>query len=40
MNNYHITYCNMFENGLKYKTKSRAISLSMYGSTIGAASYP
>ena len=31
---------NMFQNGLKYKTKSRMISLLMYGSTIGATRYP
>lgn len=30
----------MFQNGLRYKTKSRTISLSMYGSTIGATRYP
>ena len=30
----------MFQNGLKYKTKSRTISLLMYGSTIGATRYP
>ena len=30
----------MFQNELKYKTKSRRISLSMYGSTIGAIRYP
>ena len=40
MNNYHITCNNIFENGLKYKTKSCIISLSMYGSTIGATRYP
>ena len=40
MNIYHETYSNMFQNGLKYKTKSRTISLSMYGSTIGATRYP
>ena len=30
----------MFQNGLTYKTKSRMISLSMYGSTIGATKCP
>ena len=30
----------MFQNGLKYKTKSRMISLLMYGSTIGETRYP
>ena len=30
----------MFQNGLKYKTKSRTISLLMYGLTIGATRYP
>ena len=40
MNIYHVTYNNMFQNGLKYNTKSRTISLSMYGLTIGATKYP
>ena len=40
MENYHKTYNNMYQYGLKYKTKSRTISLSMYGSTIGATRYP
>ena len=40
MNNYHVTYGNIFENGLEYKTKSRTISLSLYGSIIGATRYP
>ena len=40
MNIYHITYNNLFQNGLKNKTKSRTISLSMYGSTTGATRYP
>ena len=30
----------MFENGLKYKTKSWTISLQLYGSTIGTTGYP
>ena len=38
--NYQMTYNNMYQNGLKYKTKSRTISLSMYGSTIGVTRYP
>ena len=40
MNIYHITYNNMFQKGLKYKTKSRTIALLMYGSTKGATRYP
>ena len=40
MNNYHITYSNMFVNGIKYKMKSRAISLSLYGLTKGATNFP
>ena len=30
----------MFQNGLKYKSKSPIISLLMYGSTIGPTQYP
>ena len=37
---YHVTYKNMFQNGVKYKTKSCTISLSMCGSTIGASRCP
>ena len=40
MDNFHITYNDMFQNGLKHKTKSRTTSLSMYGSIIGATRYP
>ena len=40
MNNYHITYNNILQNGLKYKIKSRKISLLMYASIIGATRYP
>ena len=40
MNIYHVTYNHMLQNGLKYKTKSRTISLLMCGSTIGAPRYP
>ena len=39
MNNYHKTYSNMFQNGLKYKTKKCMILLSLYCSTIGATRY-
>ena len=40
MNNYHIKYNNMFQNRLKYKTKSGKISLSFYGSILDATRYP
>ena len=40
MNIHHVTYNNMFQNGLKYIRKSCTITLLMYGSTIGATIYP
>ena len=40
MKNYKRTYKFLFNNGLKYETKSQTISLSLYGSTIGATRYP
>ena len=39
MNNYLITYNNVFQNGQKYKTKSCMISLLLYDSTIPATRY-
>ena len=40
MKNYKKTYNFLFKNRLKYKTNSRTILLSLYGSTIGAMRYP
>ena len=39
-NNYHVTYNDMFQNGLKYKTKNCTISSSMYCTTISETRYP
>ena len=39
MKNCKKTYNFLFKNGLKYKTKSWTISLSLYGSIIGATRY-
>ena len=40
MINYKRTNNFLFKNGLKYKTNSPPISLSLYGSTIGVTRYP
>ena len=40
MKNYLKTSNLLFKNGWKYKTKSRTISLSPFGSTIDATRYP
>ena len=40
MKYYERIYNLLFKFGLKYKTNSQTISLSLYGSTIGATKYP
>ena len=40
MKNCKKAYNFLFKNGLKYKTKSRTIPLSLYDSTIGETRYP
>ena len=39
MKNYKRTYNYLFKNGLKWKSNSQTISLSLFGSTIGATRY-
>ena len=40
MNIYYVTYNDMLQNGLEYKTKSCTILSLMYCSTIGATRHP
>ena len=40
LDNYQNVYKEIFQNGLKYLTKSRQIQTVLYGSTIGPTRYP